>query len=291
MFSISLVIVTYQSQNDILNCLESVYVYADIPAEELEIIIVDNSSRAIFQETEALVRGRYDDRIVMIHNTANGGYGQGNNIGIARASADLVCISNPDVLFTAPVFRKALELFQNDRRLAMAGGRQTGGPDFSYWIRPEYEFYILTRPLTTILNRVGVYFENYFFLSGAFLFVDRQKFNEVGRFDETMFLYGEEADLSRRFMDHGYKTLYRADFSYRHLIDGRSGGGDNDLENMLNSYSTYFEKHQMSFRRYLRSRMMSCRIIIFASKVMGNAEVYKKNKKYLELFERKLASL
>ena len=291
MFSISLVIVTYHSQKDILNCLESVYQHTDIPVHELEIIIVDNSSRAIFLETEALVRAHYDAGIIMIHNKANGGYGQGNNIGIARASANLVCISNPDVLFTAPVFRNALELFHGDDSLAMVGGKQTGGPNFSFWIRPEYEFYILTRPMTSILNRLGVYFENYFFLSGAFLFVDKEKFSEVKRFDESMFLYGEEADLSRRFIDHGYKTMFRRDFSYLHLIDDRSGGEESDLENMLNSYRIYFDKHQLSFRRYLKSRIMSCRIIIFVSKIMGKTDVFKNNLNYLRIFKRRLDSL
>ena len=40
---LSIIIVTYKSEHDIYDCLQSVWQFCDIPKEELEVIIVDNS--------------------------------------------------------------------------------------------------------------------------------------------------------------------------------------------------------------------------------------------------------
>ena len=42
---LSIIIVTYNSEKDIYDCLDSIKQYSDINAEELEIIVVDNNSR------------------------------------------------------------------------------------------------------------------------------------------------------------------------------------------------------------------------------------------------------
>lgn len=48
---------------------------------------------------------------------------------------------NPDVLFVKPIFQEALNMFNVNENLAMIGGKQLGGGDISYWIRPEYDFF------------------------------------------------------------------------------------------------------------------------------------------------------
>jgi GT2 family glycosyltransferase len=55
------------------------------------------------------------------------------------------------------------------------------------------------------------------FVSGAFMFCRTQVLRELGGFDERFFLYFEDADLSRRVQNHGYRTVYIADVSVTHL--------------------------------------------------------------------------
>ena len=80
MKKLSIIIVTYNSGKDIYDCLDSIYSHCDIPIEELEIIIVDNNSfeADIMFDT---IQHKYDNNIVLIKNSVNGGYGQGNNVG------------------------------------------------------------------------------------------------------------------------------------------------------------------------------------------------------------------
>lgn len=76
MKTLSIIIVTYKSQEDILNCLSSIFKTADIPREFMDIIVVDNSSKEVFLETQELIVAEYGAEIRIFHNAKNGGYGQ-----------------------------------------------------------------------------------------------------------------------------------------------------------------------------------------------------------------------
>ena len=111
---LSIIIVTYNSEKDIYDCMASIKKYADIPMSELEIIIVDNNSKEV-DSMFAKLRKLYGEDIILINNTHNGGYGQGNNVGIRRATAPVILIMNPDVRLICPIFRTAIEAFENDK--------------------------------------------------------------------------------------------------------------------------------------------------------------------------------
>ena len=123
---LSVIIVTYKSEKDIYDCLSSVWKHCDIPKEELEIIVVDNSPvcEPMFGKLKAL----YNNDIILIHNTHNGGYGQGNNVGIRRATAPLILIMNPDVRLETPFFSKPITSFEQDPNLMMYGVKQMYTP-------------------------------------------------------------------------------------------------------------------------------------------------------------------
>ena len=64
----------------------------------------------------------------MISNKINGGYGQGNNIGIRKASGSVILIMNPDVRLVQPIFAKALAHFEKTK-VVMLGMIQMVSPD------------------------------------------------------------------------------------------------------------------------------------------------------------------
>ena len=285
MKSLSIIIVTYNSQKDILNCLSSIFETSDINREAIDIIVIDNSSKEVFIETEELIISQYGTEINIIHNYKNGGYGQGNNFGIQNAKAEVICIVNPDVIFLKPIFQEALNMFNVNERLAMIGGKQFGGGDISYWIRPEYDFFLFTAPITKLLNKFNIYLQKYFYLSGALLFVSKTKFLEIGGFDEKMFMYCEEADITNRFLQMKYETSYRREFHYQHLIDERSEASENSLKFLINSYKIYFSKFDFNYRGFMRRRIFTFKALMFFGQFFGNKQLYNKNLKYLEIFK------
>ena len=91
--------------------------------EEIELIVVDNNSTGcdtMFKELKIL----WGEDIVLIKNSSNGGYGQGNNLGIRQCSSPVVLIMNPDVRLVCPIFRKAIDLFSKDKSMCMLGMKQ-----------------------------------------------------------------------------------------------------------------------------------------------------------------------
>ena len=69
---LSIIIVTYNSEHDIFNCVESIKKYCDIQRNELELIIVDNNSRSP-QPMFAQLKSIWGDDIVLIENNKNSG--------------------------------------------------------------------------------------------------------------------------------------------------------------------------------------------------------------------------
>lgn len=284
MIQLSIVIVTYNSLQYIFDCIDSIYQFSDLSENELEIIIVDNSSADSFAEMSRLLREKYSNRIQLVRNKENKGYGQGNNIGIKLAKAKYICIANPDILFRMSFFTDVLSLFKNNKSLALIGGKQIGGRNSSFLNRPEYDFFVFTAPLSDFLNKINLYFQKYFYLSGALLFIDKNKFVEINLFDENMFLYYEESDITKRFLKKGYSTMFVKNFIYYHLIGERNLTNKTTFDIEIDSVKKYFLKYQFSFNSFINKKIISYKIMIFLYRLFGKNEQVAKSKIYLNRF-------
>lgn len=225
MKKVSIIIVTYNSEKDIYDCITSIIENSDIPLAEIELVVVDNNSRGcdtMFKKLKTL----WGEDIVLIKNSRNGGYGQGNNVGIRRCSAPVVLIMNPDVRLVCPIFRKAIDLFSKDKNMCMLGMKQ--------WLTLEEPStnsftctYRMNGYLSTILSalctRLDIYIAKYMHFSGSCFFINKAMFEAVGLFDESVFLYGEEDDIHYRLM-HRFKDcklMYDKSLRYLHLTKER----------------------------------------------------------------------
>lgn len=225
MKKLSIIIVTYNSEKDIYECLDTIYSHCNIPIKELEVIIVDNNSTdcdTMFNKLKTL----WGEDIVLIKNSSNGGYGQGNNVGIRQCSAPVVLIMNPDVRLVCPIFRKAINLFSKNKNMCILGMKQ--------WLTLEEPSnnsftctYRMNGYLSTILSalctRLDFYIAKYMHFSGSCFFINKAMFEAVGLFDESVFLYGEEDDIHYRLM-HRFKDCkmkYDKSLRYLHLTKER----------------------------------------------------------------------
>lgn len=215
---LSVIIVTYQSDKDIYDCLQSVWQYNNLQPDELEVIVVDNSPESEPMFTK--LRQLYGDDIFLVKNTHNGGYGQGNNIGIRHATAPVCMILNPDVRLLEPVFKTAVEAFEKDEKLCLYGMKQLYEPG-----RPSKRSftctYMMNGYLHTLLtiggNLTDIFFPRWMYFSGSCFFVNKEKFQTVGLFDESIFMYGEEDDIRcRLYKAFGVHAKYNKHIHYIH---------------------------------------------------------------------------
>ena len=256
---LSVIIVTYKSEKDIYDCLSSVWKHCDIPKEELEIIVVDNSPvcEPMFGKLKAL----YNNDIILIHNTHNGGYGQGNNVGIRRATAPLILIMNPDVRLETPFFSKPITSFEQDPNLMMYGVKQMYTPTkesqssfcFTYMMN-GYKRTIFE----AICNRLEWYIPRYCYFSGSCFFIRKAPFEAVGLFDEDIFMYGEEDDIHFRMMKRfGPHFKYDKSLRYLHLTSDREPNLPYELT-MAKVAIIQHEKKGLSRQKTLKNLLAMC---------------------------------
>lgn len=218
---LSLIILTYNSEKDIYDCLSSVYKYNDI-GDGLEIIVVDNNS-ANFDTMRSKLQQQYPD-VIIIRNKKNGGYGQGNNVGIRASTAPIVTVMNPDVRLIMPVFGTILHTLQKTN-IVLCGGKQYTTPDkvgYSFWydfMAPAF-YHAVCWP---IRRRLDWFNSNKMWLSGAFFAIRKDIFLSIGLFDENIFMYCEENDIARRIHIKypNARMQYLPRVHYLHCIEER----------------------------------------------------------------------
>lgn len=270
MKKLSIIIVTYNSEKDIYECLDTIYSHCDIPIKELEVIIVDNNSTdcdTMFNKLKTL----WGEDIILIKNSSNGGYGQGNNVGIRQCSAPVVLIMNPDVRLVCPIFRKAINLFSKDKNMCILGMKQWLTLDEpssnSFTCTSRMNGYLSTI-LSALCTRLDIYLAKYMHFSGSCFFINKAMFETVGLFDESVFLYGEEDDIHYRLM-HRFKDckmIYDKSLRYLHLTKDRKP--DIKYEKMLIDVAVMQNKKKgYCEKKTLKNRQRCINLQIFRERI------------------------
>lgn len=289
---LSIIIVTYNSEKDIFDCIRSIVKYNDLQDNELEIIVVDNNSK----DTDtmfSMISKEFGNRVVLIKNTKNGGYGQGNNVGIKQCHAPFIMIMNPDVRIYEPVFKTAIEYLEKNKNVSMYGMKQMLTPteksNNSFVCTYRMNGYLGT-VLTALCTRFDIFLSSIMHFSGSCFFIRKSMFEEIGLFDESIFMYGEEDDIhyriGRRF---GYNMHYNPHLHYIHLTKDRQP--DFTFEKKLIDASLeQCEKHGYSQKKTLISRLQTYRLLLLRIKIrqlLGKRDsalqnVLKQSCKYIE---------
>ncbi len=254
---VSVIIVTYNSQLLINDCLYSIFKYNDI-ADGLEIIIVDNMSENVDLMFSS-IKVNYGSDIILVKNNQTGCYGQGNNVGIRMATSPIIMIMNPDVRLLQPIFDRATKKFQ-EQNVAMLGMVQmisTTKRGLSYSVILNYG---VIRSLfeTVICNKINYYNSKKMYINGACFFINKSIFQEIGLFDENIFMYGEENDLHHRLrnLNPDLRIVFDKAMSYLHLMNHKSLSIKTWTE-MLNSNLYFCRKVGLSEKKYIKKAILN----------------------------------
>jgi GT2 family glycosyltransferase len=198
----SVIIVSYNGKDQVRACLASVL--ATLPAN-CEVIVVDNAS---VDGSPDMVAGSFPS-VRLIRSETNTGFGCANNLGVTHAKGEFVVFVNPDTVAKAGWLDPLLTMLQQDANAGLVTGKllrpdsriNTCGNDI------HLTGLTLCRGLgdeSIAYNRV----EEVNAISGALFATRRQLFEHIGGFDEAMFLYMEDTDLSWRIRLAGWRCLF-----------------------------------------------------------------------------------
>ena len=112
---LSVIILNYNVRYFLELCVSSVQ--NAIQNIDAEIIVVDNNSQ---DDSCAMMKQRFPN-VKLIENKENSGFPKGNNIGVAIANGEYICILNPDTVVAEDTFTKVLA-FAKSRRFRNCRG-------------------------------------------------------------------------------------------------------------------------------------------------------------------------
>ena len=201
--SFTILIVTYNSGNDISNLLNDLLLY--VPGGKT--IVIDNASK---DETVGLVQEHFP-YVQLIRNSTNLGYAKAVNQGFAFCDTEYVLLLNPDIRINSQQLCSEMErCLKHSRKIAVAAPLQFKENDgirqlnftWSYTTLDTFKLYLsyflkYRRSMTDPMRVT--------FLNAGCLLIRRTAFEQVGRLNEKYFLYGEEPDLFLKFRRHGFE--------------------------------------------------------------------------------------
>lgn len=184
------VYVTYNSERWIDRNLQS-WLRSDYDLKQIFLYFVDNRSTDSTWEKLAECKEQCGSRFgafEVIREKKNWGFGKANNIGFSKGSSDIVCFFNIDTeLFPDTMKNLSREIEETEEATVLWELRQF-----------PYEHPKLYDPLTGETS----------WSSGAAFAVRREIYAKIGGFDESIFLYAEDVDLSWRLRSFGYRLQY-----------------------------------------------------------------------------------
>ncbi|BAV49212.1 glycosyl transferase [Mesorhizobium sp. 113-1-2] len=184
--SITAITVTHNSAHTVRGAL------ARLPAG-VEIVCVDNAS------TDDLSAALSGFAVHRIDNAVNLGFGHACNIGAAAASGEYLLFINPDVRLETDAVDALMQAAERYPNCGVFVPR-TNTVDGRLWFREQSEIDRLSGvSLPTRIRQVWgdccVRFVN-----GGVFMIKRTLFLDTGGFDEDIFLYFEDDDLSHRLL-------------------------------------------------------------------------------------------
>lgn len=213
---VAVIVVSYNTRNLLLECLDSV---TDATRNaHIELVVIDNASEDGSYEA---VCDAYP-RVVAIRNSTNRGFGTACNQGIRATNSPFILLLNSDAKVMAQAFNVLRECLNRSERCGAAGCRL---------INAAGEQVTNTRNFLTPFNQAiemaGINLTSRHlsrtyrpdlddtlvdssvdWIDGACLMLRRAALDEVGLFDEHFFMYSEDEDLCFRLKRAGWLVSF-----------------------------------------------------------------------------------
>lgn len=282
---ISFVILTYNSEYDIKDCLDSLLKNFDF--EEAEIIIWDNNSSD--KTKEILEDYKKYNFIEIIFNNANIGFALGNNEASKYANSDYICLLNADTISDYDVFKEIINYIKKNEKIGVIAPKclsENKVIQESYGYFPTLFREIVGKFLMSLyLEKIFIikYFKNKIlyqnrpkevdWVGGACAVIKKDLWDKLKGLDSTYFFSnGDMMDFCYRASKLGYKIIY---YPLVSIIHKGSRSVTKDLNSRIlglkNGYLGtlyFFQKHGKSIL-YIYLAKISFMLVSFIKGLIG----------------------
>jgi len=180
--NLSIVIVTFKSEEVIHECIKSI-------DKDIKITVIENSNNTQFKQELELAYSN----VSCILSYDNLGMGAGNNLGIKKTETDFVLILNPDVIFKDTTINELIIASQKISDFAIIAPISS---DINY---PNYK---LDNDRKSMIKNTSPFRVKS--VDGFAMLFNKKKLDKIigkNYFDENFFMYLENDDLCKRIID------------------------------------------------------------------------------------------
>lgn len=240
--AIGIIILNYNNAGQTISCVESIRKFNSAPCR---LVVVDNCSTDDSRDVLGEYLREHKNAFKLISAPENGGYAQGNNMGLKYLEddpeIDKILILNNDVFFTQDILPRMsgfldsrpeagvvspLLYCRDGKTIDYACARKDCSIREIVWTYLLY-FTDIFGMLSRFSNRRKLLLENPSLLnsteveielpSGSCFMIRKDLFRKIGWFDPNTFLYYEENILYRKLLEEGKKNYLLPDINCIHL--------------------------------------------------------------------------
>ena len=251
---LSIVIVNYNVKYFLEQCLYSVR--AATRGMEVDIYVVDNQST---DGSIEYLRPLFPD-VNFIENQENAGFAKANNRAFRICKGEYVLMLNPDTVIGEESLRSLCYFMDEHPEAGALGLKMLNGNGIflaeskrsfpTPWVSfcklfglsklfpesPKYASYALPYLSPDEQHEVDV-------LCGAFMLMRHDALNKIGLLDESFFMYGEDIDLSYRFIQAGYKNYYMPERMLHYKGESTQKVSYRFLKRFYGAMLIFYKKH------------------------------------------------
>ena len=209
--NISFVVVCYKSSAALKSLLISI-------PKELEVVLVDNSND---KETSEIASS-YD--CTLIQNQENIGYGAACNLGAEKASGTYLLFINPDSELKPETLNELIKAADNYPNASAFNPKIIDRSGKQSFKRRS----VLLQKSDWMSKKFPMFDKDVSVLSGAAIFIKKENFLKINGFDEKIFLYHEDDDISIRLKKEIGPLMYIHNAIITH-IGGSSSSRDKSI--------------------------------------------------------------
>lgn len=248
---LSVIILNYNVRYFLEQCVLSVQ--KALEGIDGEIIVVDNNS----SDASCTMMQRKFPEIKFIANKENLGFPKGNNIGVAQAKGEFLCILNPDTVVAEDTFSEILNPKNWSANTGIIGCKLIDGtgnflPESKRGVPTPWVAFTKIFGLYKFSNSLGKYYAQHLnenesgkvdILVGAFMLIKRELYNKIGGFDENCFMYSDDIDLSYRVLQEGKYNYYFHETTVVHYKGESTIRDGKYMKRFQEAMNFFYKKH------------------------------------------------
>ena len=267
-----LVVVNYNDYKNTISFIDSVKEYKVVK----HIVIVDNCST---DDSFSMLQGICDDKISLIKNVSNKGYGSGINLGskylMDNYNIDNIIVSNTDIIINSEDdLIKMINYLSDDVALVGPTVLENGGVNRGWKIPSVWIDSLLNIPyIHRFLRKKLLFYKNSEYcsestqveaLSGCFFIMSADALKNVDYYDENIFLYYEENVIGVKLKNMGYKSLI---INGVNVIHNHSVTIDNSI-NRVKKYKILKKSQKYFHKNYSHASIFGIMFLCITDKIM-----------------------